>query len=52
MDIEALAMVLRVDRLPDDSYGVGVIFSSIYDEHKQKLDVFVFKNLAYYIYSS
>ncbi len=52
VDIEALAMVLRVDRLPDDSYGVGVIFSSIYNDNREKLDIFIFKNLAYYIYSS
>ncbi|MCU0844576.1 MAG: PilZ domain-containing protein [Spirochaetes bacterium] len=49
-DIEALAMVVRVDRLSDDTYGVGVMFSSIYDEHREKLEMFIFQNLAYYIY--
>ncbi|HSV98471.1 MAG TPA: PilZ domain-containing protein [Spirochaetota bacterium] len=49
-DIEALAMVVRVDRLSGDTYGVGVMFSSIYDEHREKLEMFIFQNLAYYIY--
>jgi hypothetical protein len=49
--IEALAMVLRSERLHDNTYGVGVIFSSIYEEFKEKLDIFILKNLAYYIYS-
>ncbi len=49
-DIKALAMVVRVDRLSDDTYGVGVMFSSIYDEHREKLEMFIFQNLAYYIY--
>ena len=49
-DIEALAMVVRVDRLSSDNYGVGVMFSSIYDEHREKLEMFIFQNLAYYIY--
>ncbi len=47
--IEALAMVVRVDVLPDKNYGLGVMFSSIYDEHKEKLDLFILRNLAYYI---
>ncbi|RPI91221.1 MAG: PilZ domain-containing protein [Spirochaetales bacterium] len=51
-DIEALAMVVRADRLPDNSYGVGVMFSSIYDEHREKLEMFIFQNLAYYIYQN
>ncbi len=51
-NIEALAMVMRVDRMPDGNYGVGVMFSSIYDENREKLDIFIFKNLAYYIVSS
>ena len=48
-DIEALAMVVRVDKLSADTYGVGVMFSSIYDEHREKLEMFIFQNLAYYI---
>lgn len=51
-NIEALAMVVRLDKLEAGSYGVGVMFSSIYDEHQECLDFFIFKNVAYHIYSS
>ena len=44
-------MVMRVDKINTKSYGVGVMFSSIYDEHREKLDLFILKNLAYYIHS-
>ncbi len=47
--LEALAMVVRIDRLNDNEYGIGVMFSSIYNHEKEKLDTFIFKNLAYYI---
>ncbi|MCU0821535.1 MAG: PilZ domain-containing protein [Spirochaetes bacterium] len=50
-DVDALAMVMRSEKISDGEYGIGVMFSSIYDEHKENLDLFVFKNLAYYIYS-
>lgn len=50
-DIEALAMVIRSERLTPEYYGVGVMFSSIYHEAKEKLDTFIFKHLAYYVYS-
>lgn len=49
--IEALAMVLRVDKLEEGGFGIGVMFSSIYDNQRENLDIFIFKNLAYYIYS-
>ncbi len=45
--VEALAMVIRSDRI-NDSHGVGVMFSSIYDEDRKNLDVFIFKNVAYH----
>jgi hypothetical protein len=50
-DVAALAMVVRCDRL-DESFGVGVMFSSIYDMDKENLETFIFKNLAYYLYSN
>ncbi len=50
-NIEALAMVMRSNKINDREYGVGLMFSSIYDEHRQNLDLFVFKNIAYHIYS-
>ena len=50
--IEALAMVVRVDPLEKGQFGIGVMFSSIYDEYRNNLDVFIFKNLAYYIYTA
>jgi len=48
--IEALAMVVRVDALVDGKYGIGVMFSSIYEEEQKYLDLFIFKNLAYSLY--
>ena len=50
-DVEALAMVVRSKQLDDGKYGIGLMFSSIYDNHKENLDLFIFKNVAYYIYS-
>ncbi len=49
--VEALAMVVRVDPLGVDEYGIGVVFSSIYEGSKDSLDVFILKNLSYYIYT-
>ncbi|HEY1406045.1 MAG TPA: PilZ domain-containing protein [Spirochaetota bacterium] len=48
--IEAVAMVVRSIEMEDGGYGVGLMFSSIYDEARQTLDLFVFKNLAYFLY--
>lgn len=50
-NVEALAMVLRVEKLPEGDQGVGVLFSSIYDESLETLDLFIFKTLAYYIHT-
>lgn len=50
-DIEALAMVVRQDRRDDGTYGIGVMFSSIYDNGKRNLNIFILKNLSYYLYS-
>lgn len=49
--VEALAMVIRSDRVADGEYGIGIMFSSIYGDSKEKLDLFILKNLSYYIYS-
>ena len=48
--IEAVAMVVRSVIMESGEYGIGLMFSSVYDEHKQTLDLFVFKNLAYFLY--
>lgn len=48
-EVEALAMVVRDDVLEDGTHGVGVMFSSIYDEDRHNLNVFIFKNVAYHI---
>lgn len=45
-DIEALAMVKRIDKNDDDSYGIGLMFSTIYEEGQNELDIFIFKKLA------
>jgi hypothetical protein len=50
--IEALAMVVRLDKYGEGEYGVGVVFSSIYDYNKESLDIFLLKNLSSYIYPS
>jgi len=50
-DVEALAMVVRCDNL-EDEYGIGIMFSSIYDSDKENLETFIFKSLAYYIYTN
>ncbi len=50
-DIEALAMVVRQDKRDDNKYGIGVMFSSIYDNGKRNLNIFILKNLSYYLYS-
>jgi hypothetical protein len=48
--VDALAMVVRVDKSAE-GYGIGVMFSSIYDENKKNLNIFILKNLSYYLYS-
>lgn len=50
-DITALAMVMRNEQLDENSYGIGVMFSSIYDEDKNVLDSFIIKKLSNYIYN-
>ena len=49
--VEALAMVIRTDKVKADDYGIGIMFSSIYGPNKERLDLFILKNLSYYIYS-
>lgn len=50
--IEALAMVIRTDKEGDDEgFGVGIMFSSLYGPQRELLDLFILKNLSYYIYS-
>lgn len=48
-DIEALAMVMRSDKLNNEEYGIGIMFSSIYDDHKENLNIFILKNIAHHI---
>ncbi len=48
-EVEALAMVVRSEKLEGKGFGIGVMFSSIYDESKKNLDVFIFKNVAYHL---
>lgn len=47
--IEVLAMVMRCDKL-DEGYGIGIMFSSIYDKERESLDLFFLKKLALYLY--
>ncbi len=49
-EVQALAMVSRCEKIGDDSYGVGLVFSSIYDaDQKKSLDMFIFTRLAFYM---
>ncbi|MBN2436220.1 MAG: PilZ domain-containing protein [Spirochaetes bacterium] len=48
-DIEALAMITRCVKISDNVFGVGVTFSSIYNESMDSLSLFIFKHLVYYI---
>jgi c-di-GMP-binding flagellar brake protein YcgR len=48
-DVEALAMVLRCEKIENNEYGVGLVFSSIYNEHKENLDMFIFRNVVHHI---
>lgn len=50
--VEALAMVVRVDLLDDNSYGIGIVFSSIYDFDRINLNMFILKNLSNFLYNS
>ncbi len=49
-EIEALAMVVRADKLEEKIYGIGVMFSSLQNTNKESLEVFILKNLAYHLY--
>jgi hypothetical protein len=48
---EALAMVMRVEKLDDGLYGIGVMFSTIYEDNKHTLDMYIFKNVAYFLHN-
>lgn len=48
--VEALAMVIRTDRFDEHDFGIGIMFSSFYGSEKEKLDLFILKNLSYYMY--
>ena len=50
-NIEALAMVVRVDELEDNDYGIGLMFSSIYDTDRFNLNLFILKYLSYHFYT-
>jgi len=33
-------------------FGIGVMFSSIYDDNRESLELFIFKHLAYRMHAS
>ena len=49
-EIDALAMVVRCDPVEDGTFGIGLMFSSVYEESRQTLDLFIFNNLSSYLY--
>lgn len=49
-DVEALAMVVRSDVLNKNEFGIGLVFSSIYENDKENLDLFIFRNVAHHIH--
>lgn len=46
---EAMAMVVRCTQISDGKYGIGLMFSTIYQEDKDTLNLFIFKNIASYL---
>lgn len=44
--IKALVMVTRCERIQEGVFGVGIIFSTIYENNQEALDLFIFKHLA------
>jgi hypothetical protein len=46
---EAMAMVVRCTQISDGKYGIGLMFSTIYQEDKDALNLFIFKNIANYL---
>ncbi|MFW5807480.1 MAG: PilZ domain-containing protein [Spirochaetota bacterium] len=51
-DVDALTMVTRCEKLSDGTFGIGVAFSSIYDDERDTLDMFIFKQLTMFINNS
>lgn len=51
VNIEALAMVLRVDRIRESAFGIGIMFSSIYDTNRECLDLFILKSVSNHLYA-
>ncbi len=49
-DVEALAMVIRSDKINKNEYGIGLMFSSIYEDQMENLNLFIFRNIAHHIH--
>lgn len=49
LQVEALAMVVRCDPI-QKGYGVGIMFSSIYEKGRESIDLFLLQQLALYMY--
>jgi PilZ domain-containing protein len=49
-NIEALAMIVRSDKIDNNFYGIGVMFSSIYDSDQKNLDHLILKKLAFHLH--
>lgn len=50
-EINALAMVVRVEKHADSKYGVGIMFSSIDDNNNSAIETNIFKYFAYFLYN-
>lgn len=50
--VEALAVVVRSEHIDKKRYGIGVTFSSISDNNKSHMDIFIFKNFAQHFYTA
>ncbi|MDA3901218.1 MAG: PilZ domain-containing protein [Spirochaetes bacterium] len=48
-NVEALAMITRCHKYGENDYGIGVVFSSIYNEQMEGLSSFIFHHLVYYV---
>ncbi len=51
-EVDALALVVRCEPVSDQAYGIGVAFSSLYDDNSETISMFIFKQMIAYIANS
>ena len=43
-------MVVHSNKLGEDEFGIGVMFSSIYGTDEKNIDMLILRNFAYHLY--